>query len=95
MFALYSEIERGKKEENNGFPNIMDMLNNTSGKISDLGPNQSINNVYYINGNNFRDSKKQPKKGIHQNPLYSENNMAAIKEELKEESLKRRDVKGM
>lgn len=113
MFALYSEIEKGKKEDENASPgpgykgvgyfgenaqhmtdnnnyNIMGMLNDTSGKLSDLGPNKSINNVYYINCNNFKREKKS-----NQRALYSENNMMAIKEELKEHSIRRKDVKGM
>mmetsp|Transcript_12109 Transcript_12109/g.10727 ORF Transcript_12109/g.10727 Transcript_12109/m.10727 type:complete len:180 (+) Transcript_12109:605-1144(+) len=57
----------------------MNMLQKNKNKYTDQGPKKSINNVFYVNGNNYKDKES----------------MKSIKEEIKQGSMQRKKINGM
>jgi hypothetical protein len=100
IFALYTELE-SRKPNKMEYPDLMKIFKNATDNFSRPGNSQSINNVFYVNGSNFNGMKTNPLLGGAQNRMnmdqqyFDNGSMKAIKEEIKEIPLRRRDSKGL
>lgn len=109
ILALYMELESQKKEKKE-VPDFMKMFKNAADNYSIQRTKESVNNLYYVDGNNFPGMNRNPLSGgshkiVHMDmPSYYKNNMfdngklsaknmKAIKEEMKEMPMRRRESK--